>query len=148
MPKFRTLWRYKYDLFTGWGFTPLESRSFAKQYTVRQIRSIPYLVVMTRWRRLYIANLRKRGLTNPQIKRSLIKLYKKSQWVTKGKLDPWKMLKRFRNVAIDEGDYKPPTRKGSHHTGGITKGDIEGQKQRRKSRKTFLEEYARVRGRE
>jgi len=148
MPKYRTRWRYKYDLFIGWGFTPLEARSFAKQYTVKQIRTLPYLVALTRWRRLYISNLRKRGYSDQRIKRSLLVLYKKREWVTKGKLDPWKMLKGFRNVAIDKGDYTPPVRKGSHHKGGVTKGDIAGQKRRRRQRKTFLEDYAQARGKE
>jgi len=101
---------------------------------------------MTRWRRLYISNLKARGWSIQQIRRSLVRLYKKREWVTKGKLDPWKMLKGFRNIAIDQGDYKPPVRKGSHHKGGVTKGDIAGQKERRRQRKTFLEEYEQARG--
>lgn len=148
MPKFRTLWRYKYDLLTGWGFTPLESRLFAKQYTTKQIRTLPYLKIMTRARRLYIANLRSRGYTSHQIIQKLIDLYKKREYVRAGKLDPWKMLKAFRGAAIDRGDYKLPAKKGSHHKGGVSKGDILGQKRRRRARKTFLEEYERARGRE
>lgn len=146
MPKLKTLWRSKYELLIRWGFTPLEARTFARQYTTKQLRSIPYLVIMGRWRRLYVSGLKARGYSSQRILRMIARLYRKRGWITKGKFDPWKMLKRFRDIAIDEGDYRPSPRKGSHHVGGVTKGDIAGQKKRRRQRKTLLEEYEEARG--
>lgn len=145
----RSLYRYRYDLLTGWGFLPFESREFARQYSVSQIRSLPYMVSLTRWRRLYVSNLRNRGLSNKEIIDRLKRLYGNSGWIRDGKLDPWAMLRRFRKQAIEDDEYIPPKRKGSHHKQiGVSKGDVTGQKQRRQKRLSELEKYARGRGKE
>jgi hypothetical protein len=99
---------------------------------------------MIRWRGLYIGNLRKRGLTNPQIIDRLRKLYIDKDWGN----DPWKMLKRFRKDIIDSGGTPSPgkaPKKGSHHPkgSGWSAGDRKTQKSRRKSKhlEDIKEEY-------
>ena len=126
----RSQYRYKHDYLTGKGFLPWESREFARQYTMAQLRSLPYVQNLIRWRGLYVSGLRKRGLTNKQIIDRLRKLYIDRGW----EKDPWKMLKDFRKKAIDEGKYKPPPKKGSHHPkgSGWSAGDRKSQKARSK----------------
>ena len=144
----KTQYRYKYDLLTGWGFLSWEAREFARQYSMAQIRRLPYLKTMTRWRRLYVSNLRSRGYSGKEIIDRIYALYDTRDWLTDvGQLDPWKLLRRFRDQAIDTGEYTPPKRKGSHHKGGISKGDLKAQKERRKRRLSDLERYDEGRGR-
>lgn len=144
----RTQYRYKYDLLIGWGFLSWEAREFARQYSVAQIRRLPYLKAMTRWRRLYVSNLRSRGYSDKEIINRIYALYDTRDWLTDvGRLDPWKLLKRFRKQAIDTGEYPIPKRKGSHHKGGISKGDLQSQRGRRKQRLSELERYDIGRGR-
>ncbi|MDD4877038.1 MAG: hypothetical protein PHQ86_07940 [Dehalococcoidales bacterium] len=137
----RSLYRYRYDYLIGKGFLDSEAREFAKQYTMQQMRTTPYLQNLIRWRGLYVSGLRKRGLTNKQIIDRLRKLYIDRGW----EKDPWKMLKDFRKKAIDEGEYKPPPHKGSHHPkgSGWSVGDRKAQKSRRKSKhlEDIREEY-------
>jgi len=143
----KTRYRYKYDLLTGWGFLSWEAREFARQYSVAQIRQLPYLRAMTRWRRLYISNLRSRGYSDREIIDRIYALYDTRDWISDiGRLDPWQLLKRFRKQAVATGEYIPPKRKGSHHPPGISKGDVAEQRKRRKAR-TALERYEEGRGR-
>lgn len=102
---------------------------------MRQIRSLPYMKRLTSWRRLYVSNLRSRGVANKGIIKKLKDLYKRREWLRDGKYDPWAMLRYFRKEAIADGDYIPPKRKGSHHkVKGVSKGDVIQQRQRRKIR--------------
>jgi len=137
----RSQYRYRYDYLVGHGFLHNEAHEFATQYTMAQLRSLPYVQNLIRWRGLYVSGLRKRGLTNQQIIDRLRKLYVDRGW----EKDPWKMLKDFRKKAIDDGDYKPPPRKGSHHPkgSGWSAGDRKAQKSRRKSKhlEDIKEEY-------
>jgi len=143
----KTQYRYKYDLLTRWGFLSWEAREFARQYSMAQIRRLPYLKAMTRWRRLYVSNLRSRGYSDKEIIDRIYALYDVRDWLTDvGRLDPWQLLKRFRKQAVDTGEYIPPRRKGSHHPPGISKGDVTEQRKRRKAR-SALERYEEGRGR-
>lgn len=131
----RSLYRYRYDYLTGKGFIPAESREFARQYTMSQLRSLPYLQNMIKSRGLFISNLRKRGYSNTEIRDRLYALYDTRDWLTPdGQLDVWAMLRSFRKKAIDEGEYKEKPRKGSHHPkgSGWSAGDRKSQKARSK----------------
>ena len=131
-----SLYRHKYNLLTRWGFLGWEAREFARQYTTKQIRTLPYMRRMTSWRRLYVGNLRRRGYSERQIGTSIRNLYGKREFTFEGRLDPWALLRYFRKAAIEAGDYIPPKRKGSHHKNtGVSKGDIQSQKRRSKQRK-------------
>ena len=144
-----TRYRYNYNLLTGWGFLPFESREFARQYTVAQLRTVPYLKSMIRWRRLYVSNFRSRGYGDREIIDRIYALYDTRDWLTPdGQVDPWRMLRRFRKQAIEDTEYIPPKRNGGgHHPMGVSKGDVAGQRKRRKAR-TPLEKYAQGRGKE
>ena len=136
-----TLKQRRYNFLIDAGFNHKESVELSKQYTLSQMRSLPYLQNMIRQRRLYRANAIKRNLTYSQYKQMISNLYDKNQYK-----DIWDILRKYRKQTIDEGDYIPPKRKGTHHKGKINKGNIKEQKQRRRQR-TSLEEYERGRGR-
>lgn len=145
-------YRTKYNLLIKRQFLPFEAREFARNYTTTQLRKLPYLKNMIRWRSLYVANFRSRGYSNREIISRIYALYDTRNWLTdEGQLDPWKMLKRFRQAIIDSGGDPSPGRsptRGSHHKAiGVSKGDIAGQKQRRKKRLSDLERYDIGRGR-
>lgn len=149
MPTYR---QQLYNRLIDAGFLPFEAREYAKQYTIGQFRSLPYLRKMVQSRRLYIANLRSRGLITfdeKTIRIRILNLYKRKGWLRPdGKPDAWKPVKAQRQNDIDSGDYIPPKKKGSHHKQpGVSEGDVQAQRQRRKSRQG-LEGYARGRGRE
>jgi hypothetical protein len=99
---------------------------------------------MIKWRRLYIANLKKRGYSDDKTMIAIINLYDRKGWLVYQRPDPWKMLKSFRQKAIDEGEYIPPKRKTSHHGVGITREQVAGQ---RRHRRSALEIYDEGRGR-
>jgi len=138
----KSRYSYKAELLEGRGFLPFEAREFARQYSVAQMRSLPYFVGMRRWRSLYTANLRSRGYSDEAIREAIMRLYKRLEWRS-----PWDMLKRFRGKSIADNEYIPPSRGGSHHKGGISKGDLKAQRQRRKQRLSSLERYDVGRGR-
>lgn len=146
MAKYRTRYRYKYDILIGWGFLSFESRELARQYSVTQLRTLPYLQNIIKARRLFVSGLRKRGYKDNEIRDRIYTLYDTRDWLTDGKPDIWQMLRRYRKKTIEDNDYIPPKRKGSHHKGGISKGDLQGQKQRRK-KKSALQKYDEGRGR-
>lgn len=128
-------YHHKENMLTGWGFLPFEYRELSMQYTTSQLRSLPYLHNLMRSRRLFVSNLRKRGYKDSEIRDRVYALYDKKDWLTDGKPDIWKLLRTYRKKAIDTGDYIAPKRKGSHHKDkGVSKGDVEEQRQRRKER--------------
>lgn len=127
----RSFYSYKIDLLIKWGFLRDEAKVYADQYTTYQIRTLPYFRRLTSWRRLYVSNFKKRGFTNKEIRDKIKDLYTRRGWIKKGKIDPWEMLRHFRQTSIDEHEYIPTKRKGSHHkTKGISKVDILKQKKR------------------
>ena len=142
----RSRWRYKYDWLTGHGMLPFESRELSRQYSMSQIRRLPYLRSMINSRMLTIRKFRKLGYTDKEIRDRVYALYDTKDWLTDGRPDIWQMLRKYRGASIDRHDYTPPRRKGSHHKGGISKGDLQSQRQRR-HRKTELEKYEEGRGR-
>jgi hypothetical protein len=139
-----TLRQYKKDYLISKGFTNKEATELTspyiiidgkkrehKPYSMKELRTVPYLVNMIRSRQLYVSNLRKKGYTKRQIEGLIANQYYKQDWLSpKNKLDPWKMLRKFRKQVIESGDYIPP--KTSHHGEGVSKGDIMGQKSRHK----------------
>jgi len=143
-----TLYRRKYNYIQRAGFLHFEAREFARQYTAKQIKTLPYIQRMLRWRRLYVANLRHRGYSDAKIIRMIKALYVKRGWKRGASLDPWQLLRRFRQASIDDNQYIPQKRKGSHHKNiGVSKGDVVAQKERRRKRLTELEKYEIGRGR-
>jgi hypothetical protein len=148
----RSLYRYKQDLLTGWGFLTFESREIARTYTTKQIRTLPYLQSLIRSRRLFVSNFKKRDFPISEIRDRVYALYDKSDWLTDdGRPDIWKMIRRYRKIAIDtvgDGHYEAPKRRGSHHPkgSGISKGQLDAQRKKRKA-KTNLEKYDEGRGR-
>jgi hypothetical protein len=137
-----TLRGYKFEYLRQQGLTYNEALQFSRQYTMSQIRSLPYMRKLIRTRRLYRDNLRKRGLKQKTINIMIADLYKKKKWMVGDNYDPWKMLRDFRDQAIEDGDYFPTKstlshhkkgsefEKGSHHKGEISKGDIKSQRTR------------------
>ena len=127
----RSFYSYKTDLLIKWGFLRNEAKAYADQYTTFQIRTLPYFKRLTSWRRLYVSNFKKRGFTNKEIRDKIKDLYARRGWIKKGKIDPWEMLRYFRKASIDDSEYIPVKRKGSHHkTKGVSKTDILLQKKR------------------
>lgn len=138
-----TLYQRKRMVLKRGGFLDFEAREFARQYSMSEIRSLPYLVAMRRWRQLYVGNLKSRGYSDKGVATMISRLYKRLDLRT-----PWEMLRRFRKQSVDSGEYTPPKRKGSHHKEtGVSKGDTQSQKQRRQKRLSELEKYERGRGR-
>jgi len=138
-----TLYQRKRTVLKRGGFLDFEAREFARQYSMSEIRSLPYLVAMRRWRQLYVGNLKSRGYSDKGVATMISRLYKRLDLRT-----PWEMLRRFRKQSVDSGEYTPPKRKGSHHKEtGVSKGDTQSQKQRRQKRLSELEKYERGRGR-
>lgn len=137
MANFGSQYRYKRDYLIRQGLLEFEAREIARNYDMPQIRSLPYIQAILKSRRLTISNYRKRGLRDSQIREKIIALYKRRGWLTpEGKPDVWAMIRYYRKEAIDANEYNPTKRKGSHHKvgSGISKGDIEGQRKRRKSK--------------
>lgn len=132
---------YRYNRLIGWGLLPFEAREIARTYSMQQIRTLPYLQSLIRARRLYISNLRSRNYPDREIIDRIYALYDRKDWLDdNGRPSIWEMLRSYRKSSIEDNDYIPPKRKGSHHKGGISKGDVAGQKARRR-KKTPLEKY-------
>jgi len=142
----KSQYRYKYDLLVGWGFLPFESKELAKQYSVAQLRTVSYIQNIIKARRLFVSGLKARGYKDSEIRDRIYALYDTRDWLTIGRPDIWQMLRYYRKASIDDGDYIPPKRKGTHHKGGISKGNLQGQRKRRKA-KTSLQKYDEARGR-
>ena len=131
-----SFYRHKFELLTKWGFLAWEAREFARQYTTKQIRTLPYMRRMTSWRRLYVSNLQRQGLKPRQISQRIRALYTQRGWIEAGRYDPWSLLRYFRKAAIESGDYVPVKRPGSHHKiKGVSKGDVQAQKKRTRQRR-------------
>jgi len=145
-----TLRQVRYNQLRKWGYIREESLELSRRYTMNQLRSTPYIRDMSRWHRLYTANLRSRGLTETEIRTRVRNIYRQRHWLNPdGTINPWDMLRAFRKQSIDEGEYIPKPRKkvpGSHHP--LSRRDLDKQKQRRNRRISDLERYARGRGRE
>jgi hypothetical protein len=122
------------EYLTNAGFMPQEATQLARTYTITQFKTLVYLQKLVRTRRLYVSNLVKKGHTDKEIKEYIKKLYIKKNWARNDKRDPWTMVRDSRKASIDSGGYVPVKRKGSHHALGVSKGDIAGQKQRRKGK--------------
>jgi len=117
----------RYRLWDRWGFTQREAEAFTSQYSVANMRSLPYLISMARWRRLYSSNLSRRGYDFYAIQHATAELYRRKGWLTPdGDFDPWRMLKAFRNQAIDSGDYIP-SRRSHHSRAEITQSELRAQ---------------------
>lgn len=130
MPNYRPARLKRYDSLIRWGFLPFEAREYSGQYASLRVS---YIQNMARARRLYVSNLRSRGLTDKDIVTKIRNLYKNRNWLDAGgAADPWKQLKRFRKVAIADKEYNP--KRGKHHGFGISKGDIKAQKSRKRGR--------------
>lgn len=139
---------HRYNALVGWGLLAWESRAIATVYSMAQIRSLTYLQSFIRSRRLFVSNMRRLGYSNRQIIKRIYELYRRNEWLTDdGKPDVWKLIRAYRKPAIDNGEYVPPKRKGSHHppSSGISKGQINEQRRRRKKRLSELEKYDRGR---
>jgi len=117
------------------GFLPFERKELINQYTLPQLRRLPYLVNMIRSRRLNVGKSRAKGYSDTQIAKAIMAQYNRNHWKSlDDNYDVWQLLKRFRRQSIESGDYIPPKRGGSHHKGGISKGDVAAQKQRVRGR--------------
>lgn len=129
------------------GFLPSEATMLSGGYTATQFRTISYLQKLVRTRRLYVANLRSRGYSDQMITQYIKDLYVNKDWISHGKRDPWKMIKKYRQKDIDSGEYPESKYRGKHHGQGVSKGDVKGQRTRAKQ-KSFLQKYAEKKGRE
>jgi len=120
------------------GLTNQEAQTFADQYTQSQLRQLPYFKNLLRNRRLRRAAALKAGVSKTEYNRGIRNWYVRNKLLTDdGKMDIWTMLRRYRKEAIISGDYTPPKKKGSHHKGGISKGDVEGQKKRYQQKSAY-----------
>jgi hypothetical protein len=143
-----TLYARKYMLLSSWGFMNWEARELARNYNLTQLRTLPYLLRMSRARRLYVYNLKHQGLKMSEIRDRIYALYETKDWLdNSGVPSVWEMLRYYRKTSMAQGEYFPPSRKGTHHppSSGISKGDLKSQKQRRKTRLSELEKYDRGR---
>ena len=109
------------------GLNYKEASEFSGQYSLSDLRTLPYFKNLLRTRRLYQSNLKKRGYSDRQIQGTIANLYWRKGWESDGKLDYWKMLRDFRKKSIESGDYTPPKHKGSHHGEGVSDKEVEKQ---------------------
>lgn len=127
------------------GLLEFEAYEFADAYRLRDFRELPYFRAMLNRRRRYIRELRRLGLSDSQIAdRIIANTYYRRGWTT-----AWDLLRYWRKGAIEGGEYFPVKRKGTHHPpkSGVSKGDLQGQRKRRKKKMSDLEKYERGRGR-
>ena len=129
-----TLRQQRYDYLIKSGFLPREATEYASNYSMNQIRTVPYLQNIVRSRRLYVNNLRSRDYSDSDIRNAILRLYRRRNMIQDNAIDPWEALRRARQKAIEEGDYIPPKRKGSHHPIGVSKGQLADQRKRRNVR--------------
>jgi hypothetical protein len=109
------------------GLNIKEARAFAEQYSMADLRTLPYFRSLLVNRRLYVAKLKKKGYTDRQIQGTIANLYFRRGWDDNGKVDEWAMLRSFRRKSIESGDYIPPKHKGSHHGEGVKAEEIKKQ---------------------
>lgn len=122
------------------GFLELEVSELSNSYTMRELRHIPYLAKLIRSRRLYRDSLAKRGATGTQVDAAVVGLYIKNDWrAVDGSYSVWGLVRKYRKLTIEEGDYIPPKRKSSHHAVGVSREAVDGQKVRRGN--TMLDKY-------
>lgn len=127
-----TLRQIKHRYLTKRGLTYNEALEFSRNYTLTQIRTLPYIRSLLLSRRRSIMNWRNAGYTDRNIQGAIANLYYRNQWLTPdGKFDPWQMLKKYRRDSINSGDYVPP-KKPKHR--GVSKGDVDGQRLRARAR--------------
>jgi len=110
MAKYRTNYRYKADYLVGRGLLPDEYKEIAKNYTMEQIRTLPYIQALLSSRSLTVNNLRRSGLSNNQIRKRIVDFYEH-----KGYKSIWDIIKSYRKESIVSGKYTPLVKKGSHH---------------------------------
>ena len=135
-----SLYQYRVKTLMGWGFSNFEAKEFAKNYTIGQMRSVSYLQKIVKARRLFVINQRNKLVPENKIRERIKANYIKSNHVTDGKPDVWKYLRDIRKKDIESGEYHPIKRKGSHHkVKGISKGDLQGQRIRRKGKQKDIE---------
>lgn len=115
------------------GMSYVEANTFASKYSYKNIRELPYFRRMLRARQLYVNNLKSRGMSETKIHEYIKALYIRYK-IDSGSVvnDAWRLLKKYRKIAQDKGEY--PLKKGSHHGKGVSKGDVEAQRARRKGR--------------
>lgn len=119
MPSYRANRQARYKLWDKWGMLPFEAREFSKQYSIKNMRELPYLIRMGRARRLYGTNLASKGYGADEIARSILMLYRQKGWLTPdGRPDAWQMLKSYRRLVINAGGDPSPgfAPKRSHHS--------------------------------
>lgn len=150
----------KIDFLKAHGFTYKEAKAFTdpyiitegrrverKPYSMKDLHTLPYFKNMIRSRQLYIGKLKKKGLSDRKIQEAVNALYKKQRLTTdktsKGEPGPWAMLRKYRALAIESGDYVPPTHKGSHHKTGVSKEDLATQ-QKRNAEKSYQRDSERL----
>jgi len=127
-------------------------RTFRRNKALGKNDPAIYIQRMMTWRRLYVGNLKRLGRSPEQIHNAILRLYETKGWLTHPKAlavpgvrrDPLAMLRAFRKAAMDAGDYRRPTKKGSHHA--LKRRDVANQGKKR-ARKSFLEKYEEGRGR-
>lgn len=147
----KSLYRYKYEKLKNAGILSFEAREIARQYTMTQIRKLPYIRKMVATRRLYVSNLKSKGYGDREILDRIYALYDRKDWLKVGRPDVWDMIRSFRKKDIDSGDYKPVKRGGTHHPkgSGISKGNLEAQRKKRSHHKSknFGSQYEEKQGR-
>lgn len=109
------------------GLNLKEARSFADQYSITDLRTLPYFRALLANRRMYVGKLKKKGYNDRQIQGTIANLYYRRGWADNGKVDEWAMLRSFRRKSIESGDYTPPKHKGSHHGEGVSVKEVEKQ---------------------
>jgi hypothetical protein len=109
------------------GLNIKEARTFAEQYSMADLRTLPYFKSLLINRRLYVAKLKKRGYNDKQIQGTIANVYWRRGWTDNAKVDPWSMLRSFRRKSIESGDYVPPKHKGNHHGEGVTSEEVKKQ---------------------
>lgn len=120
-----------YDLMINSGMMEFEARTFSDKYSMDKLSEVPYIKRMLVWRRNTVRRLRKDGVPDTEIADRIKRLYAKRGWLTKsGELDAWMMLKKFRDIAIEKGEYVAPSR--SHHKNKmVTDDDLRKQGSKR-----------------
>jgi len=149
MAEYTDTYEGKYQFLVEHGLLPFEAEEIAdKSYHLHGLRELIYFRRIYQYRMPYLANLRKRGFTEEQIKIKILRKYREKEWATKEKkwgrniyhYSPFAMVKWYRKRSIDEGEYTIPIRKGSHHKtssghppgSGWSAGKRKEQRERRK----------------
>jgi hypothetical protein len=121
--------RYRYLITKG--LLASEAKTIAGQYSMSQIRALPYLRALIKQRVAQRNRLQQLGYPYKDYVKYLKSFYTKNGWGNiNNEDDIWKMIKSHRKDSIIAGDYVPPKYKGSHHKGDISKGDLDRQRAR------------------